>query len=97
MYVGLKRVESVCEEGEVNIRGKRKKAAWGRVEERERQSGKQSAEEWNCFQLMETLLSCEWMCRWMEKRLGSEQSRKRWEHVTERNMRDSSKFPAYRM
>lgn len=34
------------------------------------------------------------MCRWMEKRLRSEQSRKRWEHVIERNMRDSSKFPA---
>lgn len=72
----------------------KEKAAWGRVEERERQSGKQSGEEWNCFQSMETLLSCEWMCRWMEKRLRSEHCRKRWEHVIERNMRDSSKFAA---
>lgn len=71
----------------------KEKAAWGRWK-RERQSGKQSGDEWNYFQLMETLLSCEWMCRWMEKRLRAEQSRKRWEHVMERNMRHSSKFPA---
>lgn len=65
------KAQSAREEAYGKIRGKRK-AAWGRVEERGRvvnTAARRKVED--RFHLMESLESCEWMCHRMQRRLWS--------------------------